>query len=450
MFNCFPDIVCEPHAKMDFQEKSLYQLWLSQSFPQSGLVTTDGQPLSVVSPGRRNLIEGPDFLDAIVLVGGEFRRGAIEIHRHNADWYSHQHHLNPLYNDTILHVVADQSGEPVRLQNQQMIPTLWLPVVAGTPDKEFHPCDKGFNIPFDRLQSELRHYAGLRFQRKCLLLQAALLKKGAEDLLYEKILDVFGYSHNRRPFSALAALIPVTRLYAILDKSDPESRLLTLESLLLGGAGLLKPEIIGRHLPDNQYSAGLLHRWRTLQKKFNLPELSGHQWHFAAIRPANHPTYRIIALAQILTACYPRPLAALWLTQIMLRSDFSTVLEWAQHVFQQPAGMWHNHPLREGLSGRHLIGKGRLMDLLSNVLIPFGWALAAIQKDEVVISRMTHWAEQVPVGEWPRSILRFMGHCGVTARQIEWNYLIQGALEFNRQYCELEICQLCPLERYGE
>ena len=64
-------------------------------------------------PGDWNLEAGPDFLNAVLLIGKERRRvsGDLEIHIHAGAWNQHGHANDPRYAHVRFHVVYFQGQE---------------------------------------------------------------------------------------------------------------------------------------------------------------------------------------------------------------------------------------------------------------------------------------------------------------------------------------------------
>ncbi|HSM48291.1 MAG TPA: DUF2851 family protein, partial [Draconibacterium sp.] len=85
-------------------EEFLQYIWENNLFEIDGLQTTDGQPVEIISVGKRNSDSGPDFFNARVKIDGTIWVGNVEIHRLSSDWERHNHSTNAAYNNVILHV----------------------------------------------------------------------------------------------------------------------------------------------------------------------------------------------------------------------------------------------------------------------------------------------------------------------------------------------------------
>ena len=109
-----------------FPEDFLHYVWRTLNFRLNHLEITNGKSIQIIHPGTWNHDQGPDFLDAHLLIEGIEWHGHVEIHVYSEDWYHHKHHLDKLYNNTILHVVW-QSGKqgPIR-EDKSPIPELVL------------------------------------------------------------------------------------------------------------------------------------------------------------------------------------------------------------------------------------------------------------------------------------------------------------------------------------
>ena len=88
----------------------------------------------------------------------------------------------------------------------------------------------------------------------------------------------------------------------------------------------------------------------------------------------------------------------------MTHSEIHPIQDWIRNYFQQPSGMWRNHPLLKNFRGNVLIGNRRMMDLVSNLFLPFGWAVASLRSDRVLLDRLMRLSRAVPAGEVPVTI----------------------------------------------
>ena len=82
-------------------------IWKHRLYSGKSLSTTCGQNLEVENPREQNFHAGPDFFNARIRLDKLVWAGNVEVHRRASDWYKHGHHLDPAYNNVILHVVGD-------------------------------------------------------------------------------------------------------------------------------------------------------------------------------------------------------------------------------------------------------------------------------------------------------------------------------------------------------
>lgn len=75
------------------------------SDPSKVYKVESGQKMQVLSPGRINPHEGPDFLDIAILLNGKIIVGDAEFHFCSKQWKEHNHSSDPAYKSVILHIV---------------------------------------------------------------------------------------------------------------------------------------------------------------------------------------------------------------------------------------------------------------------------------------------------------------------------------------------------------
>ena len=89
-------------------EQLLRCIWYDRLFRADDLRTFDGSAIEVLSPGRWNFEEGPDFLDAVVsFTGQEIVAGDVEIDMTVSDWHAHGHDRDPNHAGTMLLIVLE-------------------------------------------------------------------------------------------------------------------------------------------------------------------------------------------------------------------------------------------------------------------------------------------------------------------------------------------------------
>lgn len=270
-------------------EEEMYSLWPTVALPASRLRTRDGAPLLVVSPGRRNNLSGPDFLDAVLVIAGEVRIGPVEMHRREREWYEHRHERDSAYDGVILHVVGEES--PGRGPD---IPTLILEPDAEADRRGNRTIDATINDPSNR--SDLfRLLAELSWERFLDRSSRFHLEKGEsldELSLLVPLFDALGYSANRTPLRR------------------------TAERLLVAGPGATARDILVQTIRCSDLPNPIAER---ILRRFGiegLPPDSGRAgtvdgpsaeqtWNFR-LRPANRPETRLVAGAVLADRLFRR------------------------------------------------------------------------------------------------------------------------------------------------
>ena len=107
-------------------QKQLHALFFDGTYSTKSL---SGKIIHIIHAGRINPYSGPDFLDMAMLIQGELLIGKGEFHRYASDWFAHKHHLDPHYNDVLLHIVCEQdvtvsiAQESIIIPHEQIIST---------------------------------------------------------------------------------------------------------------------------------------------------------------------------------------------------------------------------------------------------------------------------------------------------------------------------------------
>jgi len=238
--------VCEsaaPFRHFPYRERHLQCLWADSRLRPTELKTSDGEPVAVEHPGDWNLEAGPDFLNAVLLVGKEKRRicGDLEIHIHSDGWKQHGHANDPRYANVRFHIVYFQGLEIPGLIQIPLKETL-----ATDPRFSFENIDLAaypYSIPSgsfplrgmhpDQKTQWLESAGEERLRLKAERHALALQDKEPQQLLWEELLAALGYKNNKAPFRRIAATLPLARLRSLAQTPDEAY------ALLLGLSGLL-------------------------------------------------------------------------------------------------------------------------------------------------------------------------------------------------------------------
>lgn len=208
-----------------FPELLLQRIWAEQTFDVSGLRTVEGQAVKVEAKGRWNRLGGPDFAEARIKVGDEWRRGSVEVHLREADWRAHGHATDPNYDGVILHVVLF----PPKVTHTTGADERRIPIVALLPllwhDLEEYASDAAVSAiaarPLDLLterwlamaeaeaRAEIRALAGQRWQQKVHYAKLRIDKLGWESACHHMALEILGYKFNRSPMLRIATRWPL-------------------------------------------------------------------------------------------------------------------------------------------------------------------------------------------------------------------------------------------------
>lgn len=165
------------------------------SEPARVFLSEKGNRLQILSPGRINPHEGPDFLDIGILLNGTVNVGDAEFHRDSGDWAAHGHDKDARYNRVILHIVFESNRaenypfDTLVIDKDEIHKILREGSYSGNKAKDIDSLD------------ELQHFALLRLLRKSVLAQRELSKSNAFTSLFNlsnDFLEVYN-SKRRRP-----------------------------------------------------------------------------------------------------------------------------------------------------------------------------------------------------------------------------------------------------------
>ena len=284
---------------MNYPEQLLHYIWKYKLYTNQTFVSSDGDEIEILNTGMLNSNAGPDFFNSKIKVGNKTWAGNIEIHKSSSDWKKHMHHIDPVYNSIILHVVEKIDCD-IYTQDNRKIPQIAIDIphnVASNYTQLLNssftiPCTNTLkNVPKIHLNNWLYALLVERLERKTNDIYTILDKfnNSWDETFYVLLARNFGFGLNSEVFERLALSLPY---FYIQKHSD---NIFQVEALLFGQAGLLEDNTI---LDD--YFLQLKKEYHFLRKKYTLNNLDGFLFKSLRVRPQGFPQVRIAQLAAVL------------------------------------------------------------------------------------------------------------------------------------------------------
>jgi hypothetical protein len=437
--------------RISLSEKQAALIW--QQAVGKELPSTQDEPLNVVYPGRINGDNGPDFRDAVIGDGLRLTKGDVEVHVRSSDWYNHEHHRDPAYNNVILHVaVWDDCGPVTLLESGKSVPLLCLAQALGHQAYLLPDRLSCFQI-LDRMDEQtlvriLNSAGAERFKQKAAYFQVQILdtalripgiREAAGQVLYRGMMRALGYTKNTKPFEELAGRVP-------LDFLERSEGLAAKQALLLGTAGLLPSQRRHGEFATAREVRELEQIWESAGGE--MKTMREGDWNFSHIYPNNSPVRRVVAQSYVLERYSDKGLLARIL-ELVKDTPPSGGYRLLQHGLTVAShGYWRAHfdfDVRSRTRISALLGHSKAGELVVNVVLPFAFA----------------WAE--PLGEAKltdsamdlyRSYPRLAENC-ITRHMVTQLCLKessdftacsqQGLIHIFKNYCREGGCSQCPL-----
>jgi hypothetical protein len=394
------------------REELLHFIWRFRYFNHHQLSTEAGQPLEILSPGRLNKDQGPDFRNARVRIGDLLLEGPVELHIYASDWIRHAHDDDAHYQDTILHVVwendwrggddpASLPGGVPMLVLQQRVPKLLLDRYDHwMKHSVFVPCERQLRGVDAGVRADWLHRLLLeRLQQRSLLIRDCLDKNHQdwEETTWIWMARSMGQPVNAAAFEAIARSLPV-RLLSRYPRP-------VLETLLLGQAGLLEE--------PSDFPADLRREYRFEKTKHGLTSPS-IPLSFLRMRPAHFPSVRLLQLARLTDTGW-----------------FASIREAHSPV-----------QLLQRLEGREGLGEAMRRGVLINAFIPLLFAYGWLRDEPGCRQKALAWLRELSaenngvVARW-RQLGMTPEHAGDT----------QALVQLKKEYCDARRCLHCAIGR---
>lgn len=376
------------YGPFSLSERVLQKIWLKGDFDQGVLRTESGKRLRVLDPGRWNLLEGPDFLEARLELDGTQLVGDVEVHFHEADWHLHDHGSNPNFADVCLHVVLyPSSGLPQSVMTTRgTSPELLYLLPLLERDLEDYAVDdalleleqvedaewmlKFLENPLEARRSILREGAAQRWEGKVEFARKRLLGTSWREACHQYCLEVLGYARNRAPMARLALSYTIEDF--VSGRADAEA-LFTEEQV---------------------------------------------QWRLSGLRPANHPRVRLKQYTEICRTHpdWPERLEAVLSGCAVKDAERTGAAFRKQHGLPELT----ERIAQEVFSG--VISAKRLNTLVCDALLPLAQAAGWTEAEAYWL----HW----PAGDAPERLHAFLKQAQVIDRAEPFsNGQVQGGLQ---------------------
>jgi hypothetical protein len=408
-------------------EKLLQYIWQFQYFNHSGLQTIKGENLQIISPGKLNSNQGPDFTNAQIKIDNTILAGSIEIHLKASQWNNHGHNNDINYKNVILHVVFEndlpESAIPV-LEMQSRISNLLLDRYTNLMNSSNTiPC-----APSISLAKEITWIAWKeRLVAERLTTKSSIVFKFLEEnnvhweeSFWWMLARNFGVKVNSETFESLARSISVNLL------AKHKNQIHQIEALLFGQAGLLNEDF------KEEYPNLLNREYQFLKKKYRLVPIQ-NPIHFLRMRPANFPTVR---LAQLAILIYNSVHLFSKLVETEKVSDVKKLFDVTANDY------WHYHYRFDEASAFKMktLGKDMIENIIINTVIPVLFAYGLYNKEEKYKRKALLWLEELQA----ETNL-------ITKEFISFNlpnisaYDSQAYIELKTHYCDNRRCLQCAI-----
>jgi hypothetical protein len=414
-------------------EDFLHFAWKFQKFSSIHLQTVHNERLQIIEVGQHNFDAGPDFYFGKVVIDGQVWAGTIEIHIQSSNWYTHKHEVDSRYDSVILHVVWEHDME-VRRSDESIIPTLEL---KHNVDKQvlynyrklfsskqlWINCENEFGKVdalavknwLDRLYLER-----LEDKSKLILEQLNNCANDWEAVLFQLLSKNFGLKVNGVAFLSMALSLD----YKVVKKS--RQKLLTLEALFMGQAGLLSQQ------KQDAYHIELTKSYAHTQLKFGLSNSAVVQPKFFRLRPPNFPTVRLSQWANLL---HHRPHLFSELISTQTLPEFYALFDISASSY------WDTHYNFAVVSAKRkkVLTKSFIDLLLINTVIPLKHC-HAISQGKDISEEIIGLANSIKPEE--NSIVRkykMLRNLGNNALES------QALLQLKNRYCDKNKCLQCAI-----
>jgi len=411
--------------QLHMTEKLLQFIWQFRYFKQTGLITVSGESLQILAPGQYNTNQGPDFLDAKVVIGKTTWAGSVELHIKTSDWDKHNHQSDQNYQNVMLHVVWEDDGLknniPVLELRDRVSKILLQRYEELMNSSSFIPCETSIGLIKDiNWKSWKDRLLIERLLRKVSIIEISLQQNSHhwEETFWWLLARNFGYKVNANAFGAIARSLSVSLL------AKHKQQVLQLEALLLGQAGQLEKPV------KDDYAKLLQREYRFLRKKYDLKPIY-HPIHFLRMRPGNFPTIRLAQLAMLING------SAHLFSRIKDTCGLKEVREWFDITGND---YWHYHYRfdQESAFKKKKLGRSMINNIIINTISPVLFAYGNYHSEQKYKDKALKFLEET--SPEINSITKGFQNLGIENKNA---FDSQALIELKNEYCSKKRCLEC-------
>ncbi len=409
-------------------------IWTHRLYTNRDLVTCDGRPLRVISHGHINYPEDGEISDAQVEIGGTVYSGSIVTGDQTSSQNRDLPHTDVVSNNYILHLALKNDAVAYRTDGS-VIPTLVLEYPESLGSTYYTLVESGGHSLCGR---ELKQMPQVNFYKILTRLAIERIERKYNDFLqlyteagndwneafYITLFRSVGASRNREAYMKLA------RTVRYRDLCHVKESILSVEALLLGGAGMLDAEWCGE---SDSYTLQLRQEFDHLSRRFGIVPMHYKEWDLSNTRSFSHPMLRLVELAGLLTR-----------KEFLFSSliNCTNVTEIQRILSSEASEYWTTHSLL-GIHGNWCVKRfGHMMldTLTINLVVPMMFAYGKGHSDDTMQERAVEILEQIPP---ERNAYTFAwSERGIRPDNA---FFSQALIQLSKEYCEKKRCATCNI-----
>jgi len=416
---------------MERREDFLQYIWKFRLY-NTPLLDPHGSLIEIIDTGQLNTDSGPDFFNSRIKADPLTWAGNVEIHMKASDWHRHGHHLDPAYDNVILHAVVENDrevynskGRKIMTVNLEFNQSLWSKYRDLLAINETIPCwEEPAPLNKDRLKLWMERLYIERLEERTRMVKHSLDETSGdwEEVLYRAMGRAMGQKTNAEPFEMLARTISLENI----NNYCPD--LHSKESVLFGQAGLLSS-------PDGDaYYLAMKKSYDFIRQRLELQPMEPHLWKYLRLRPMNFPDIRIAQFAWMLDK-YPALFYRLRNTEdpatFLMSMKLGTSRYWKIHFRLNKPGQWREK----------VVGPERLAGLLINAVVPVLCTFMLDQGRIFNFLEISNIPVQLPTeNNWVVRAWKSLGF------PVNDGFSSQAILQLTNKYCKFKRCSSCYVD----